>query len=56
MEKELKELKELAALAYMNWLKSEDVVGSMIKLRKELVRQGVDVSAVYEEYCMKEKN
>ena len=56
MKKELEELKELAALAYMNWLKSEDVVGSMIKLRKELVRQGVDVSAVYDEHCIKEKS
>jgi hypothetical protein len=50
MQKELEDLKIKATLAYIGWLKGDDVVTPMNELRAELQRQGVDIKVITKVY------
>jgi hypothetical protein len=49
-EVEMENLKIKATLAYLGWLKGDDVVSPMNELKRELERQGVDIKVISQVY------
>jgi len=50
MDNKLDKLQKAALEAYIGWLKGDDVISPMVRLRRELHEQGLNVDSACKEY------
>lgn len=56
MSKSLEELRDVAVQAYIGWLKGDDVVTPMRRLKSELESQGINIDVISRVYDNTKRN